>query len=204
MAAWPIGGPNVRNRPRGAMRVRPSNRPKPVEESGLAGHASSGGRFRRRCLTSRGRWFEPITAHSGLCSHARTAWLSEAGGASRAVRATRCCPGAVPAQQPDDRRYGAPGPTCPTCPPAPADDEDAPGAVIELHPALADALEASSGHARTATSRRASSPTRAPTRCERRSRRPAGRRRCRCGARTTCATGASRSCTCAACRGADR
>jgi hypothetical protein len=72
---------------------------------------------------------------------------------------------------------------------------------VDLHPVLADALEASLGRARTATPRRAWSPSRAPTRCERRSRRPAARGRSRSSRRTTSATDASRCSTCAASRG---
>jgi hypothetical protein len=58
-----------------------------------------------------------------------------------------------------------------------------------------------SGRVKTATRRRACSPSPGPTRCGPRSRRPAGRRRSRCSAPTTCATGASHCCTCAGCRG---
>jgi hypothetical protein len=45
---------------------------------------------------------------------------------------------------------------------------------------------------------RASSPSQEPTRCGRRSRRPAAPQRSRCSRRTTCATAVSRCSTCAA------
>ena len=72
---------------------------------------------------------------------------------------------------------------------------------VELHPALAEALERALGPREDRDPTAACSQARAPTRYGPRSRRRAGRRASRSFARTTCATAGSRCCICAACRG---
>jgi len=66
---------------------------------------------------------------------------------------------------------------------------------VELPDVLATAVEASIGHAKTATSKLACSPTPVPTRSARRWRRLARRRASRSSPRTTSVIGASRCST---------
>jgi len=69
---------------------------------------------------------------------------------------------------------------------------------VELHPVLAEAIEATLPHSASATTTPGCSPALAPTRSGRQSERRARPKASRCGRLTACATAGSRFCICAA------